>query len=148
MSDVSYAESVEVASPVLTCYRHRLDYGANLEAVNPNVTNLSRTDGGNAPGVGATYKFDVVIEGLGAIPTTLTVTEAVEPTRVVNDIDAGLVAHEVCTFTEIPGGTLVEIAATVAVPDDTDDAGRAFVEDSGRAQIRLELDTMKALLES
>lgn len=149
MGEVRYTETVDVAAPPERAWSYRLDF-SRLPEINPNVSGLRRTDGGTAPGVGAAYAFDVTIPGMGGpIPTTLVVTEAERPTRIANEMRSGLDAHEVCTFTPTPdGGTRIEFAVTVLVPDEGDTPElRSLIERSGREQVRLELELMKQRLE-
>lgn len=147
MAEVTYTETIDIAAPPEKVFEHRLDF-ANLPTVNPNVSNLSRTDGGSEPGVGATYAFDTTIPDMGTIPTTLTVVEVDPPKRIVNEMDAGLRAREVTTFEDVEGGTRVTFTVTVFAPEEIDDVGRDFIVGSGSTQVRLELEHMKRALEA
>ena len=60
----------DIAAPPERVYEHRLDF-TQLPLINPNVSNLERTDGSAEPGVGAAYKFDTTIEGMGNHPEFL-----------------------------------------------------------------------------
>jgi hypothetical protein len=75
------------------------------------------------------------------------VTEAVPGERIVNDMDAGVRAWEVCTFVPEGAGTRFEIAMSSSVPDDLGPEAIEQLADGGRAQLRLELDNIKRLLE-
>jgi uncharacterized protein YndB with AHSA1/START domain len=147
MAEVTYTESIDIEAPPETVYEHRLDF-TTLTEVNPNVTNLVRTDAGSEPGVGASYSFDTTIPDMGTIPTTLTVIATDPPKRIVNEMDAGLRARETTTFEPTPSGTRVTFEVTIFAPDEIDDAGRAFIIDSGSTQVRLELESMKRILEA
>jgi len=144
--EITYVEEIDVAASPEAVFDHRLDF-ENLPAVNPNVANLSRTDGGSAPGPGATYAFDTTIPGMGTIPTTLTVVEAKRPALIVNEMEAGLRAREVTTFSPAGEGTHVRFEVTIFAPDEVDEAGKAFIAESGSKQVRAELEHMKKALE-
>lgn len=145
MGEVRYSESIEIGAPPEEVWAYRLDF-ENLPVVNPGVTGFERVDGGTEPGVGATYSFTVATD-YGTVPCRLTVVEAEPGARVVDEMDAGLKAREVCTFTPTSEGTAVELTVAVEVPDDLDEAGRAFIEQAGRKPVRLELENMKRILE-
>ena len=108
---------------------------------------MQRTDGGEGLGVGARYAFEVDIPDMGAMPTTLTVLEAEPPSRLVNEMGSGLIkAREECTFTRSESGTLVTFEVTLSFPEEM--AGIAeMAEQSGREQVRGELELMKKQLE-
>lgn len=148
MTEVRYTEEADIEASPESVYEYRLDYERNLPAYNPNVSNMKRTDGGAEPGVGASYRFDVEIPNMGTMESTLTVLEAEQPTRIVNEMGSGAFrAQEVCTFTPRDSGTHVTFAVTVSFPDEM--AGVAtLAEESGRDQVRQELDLMKKNLES
>lgn len=146
MGEVRYVEEIHVEAPVEAVYAYRLDL-RHLADYNPNVSNLSPTDPGDESGEGSVYTFDVAIEGIGTVPTTLRIVAADPPARIENEMSAGLVAREVCTFAPRGEGTHVAFEVAVEVPDDLDGPGRAFIEASGRAQVRLELEGIKRALE-
>src|SRR5437588_10483776 len=109
---------------------------------------MERTDGRTELGTGAEYRFDVDIPNMGTMPSTLTVLEAVPPSRIVNSMGSGMFqATETCAFERVEGGTLVRFDVTVEFPDDMADVA-ALAESSGREQVRLELELMKKNLES
>jgi len=144
---ISYAEKADVAASPEKVWAYRLDF-ANLPLYNPNVSNFARTDGGTEPGPGATYAFEVTIPDMGTLPQTITVVEAEEPSRIVFETGPWY-AREVATFEPLPGGgTRVRFDLTASVPEEMDnDEGRAFIEQSGRKQLRLELGLLKEALE-
>ena len=149
MPELGFAEDIEIGAPVEAVYAYRLDF-ARLPDYNPNVSNLRRTRGAE-PGVGAEYSFDVSIEEMGgaAMPQTLKVVEAEQPTRIVFEVGPWY-AREICTFEpSAEGGTHVVFAYATYVPDELDnEEGRALIEQSGRRQARLELDLIKKNLEA
>lgn len=146
MREIRYRESVDIAVPPEEAWRYRLNFG-HLPDVNPSVSNLRRTDGGAEPGVGASYTFDLA-SSMGPRVCTLTVVEAVPHSRIVNEMEAGMRAREVCTFEPAgDGGTHMEFEVTVFVPDEAPDDLGPQIEGSGRAQIRLEMDMMRKALE-
>jgi hypothetical protein len=146
VAEISYNESIDIAVAPDVAWAYRLDY-ANLPEYSPIVSNLVRIDGDGEPGVGATYTFTNSTD-YGSFPTKLWVTEAERPSLIVHQIESGLPASEVCTFDPIDGGTRVTFAVTVIIPDDVDEAGRSFIEDSGRKPVRMELENIKKVLES
>ena len=148
MPEVRYSDEEHVDAPPEAMFEYRLDYERTLPEYNPNVSDIVRTDGGGKLGAGAAYAFQVEIPEMGAMPTTLTVTEAERPARIVNELGSGLImARETCTFVPSDGGTLVTFEVTLSFPEEM--AGIAeMAEQSGRDQVRLELDLMKKALES
>jgi uncharacterized protein YndB with AHSA1/START domain len=147
MPEVRYVEDEHIDAAPEAVFEYRLDYAANLPTYNPNVSKMERTDGGFELGVGAVYAFEVEIPDMGSMPTTLTVTEVDRPQRIVNVMGSGLiVAREECTFTQGDGGTLVAFEVTLTFPEEM--AGIAeMAEQSGREQVRIELELMKKALE-
>ncbi|HEX9712913.1 MAG TPA: SRPBCC family protein [Actinomycetota bacterium] len=143
---VVHVDEIDIAVPPERVYAHRLDF-FELAKINPNVANIERTDGGTEPGVGAVYKFDTTIEGMGTMPTTLTVTEAEDPGTVSNVMDAGLPARETTTFTPAGDGTHVRFEVTIDLPDGAEGL-EDMVRESTAKNVRLELEKMKTLLES
>ena len=147
MAEVRYSDEELIEASPQAVFDYRLDYGENLPQYNPNVSKMSRTDGGTELGPGAAYGFEVEIPNMGSMPTTLTVLEAEAPSRIVNEMGSGLItAREECRFAETDGGTLVTFEVTLTFPEDM--AGIAeMAEQSGREQVRLELELMKKQLE-
>jgi hypothetical protein len=147
MGEVRYSDDELIDATPEAVFAYRLDYGRTLTDYNPNVSKMERTDGGSEPGVGAAYAFEVDIPGMGSMPTSLTVIEAELPGRIVNEMGSGLIkAREQCTFTPSDGGTLVTFEVTLSFPEEM--AGIAeMAEQSGREQVRLELELMKKHLE-
>jgi uncharacterized membrane protein len=147
VAEVRYAEELEIDAPAEKLFAYRVDF-ENLPTYNPNVSNLRRTDGGSAPGPGATYEFDVTIPEMGGtLPNELRVLETAEPSRIVNETVSGpFRAHEVVTF-EGDGPTLARWDVTVTMPDEMAQV-IPIAEQSGREQLRVELEHMKKLLEA
>lgn len=147
MAEVRYAESVEIAVSPEVVYDYRINF-TTLPDYNPNVSNLRRTDAGNAPGAGAEYLFDLTLGGGPPMENPIRVVEATRPSRIVFDTGPGYMAREDCTFSPVgAGGTAVEFAYTISFPGDVDDDARSLIENSGREQARMELDNMKKILE-
>ena len=145
--EVSYSESIDIRAPAEKIFRHRLDF-MTLPDYMTQATNIRRVDGGVEPGPGAEYAFDLTIPGMGAMEAYIKVVEAEPPVRIVFDTgSAGMGGREVSTFTELPDGrTHVEFSFSMALPDEASD-GVSFVEDSGRASFRGELDGLKRFFE-
>ena len=145
--EVAYAESIDIEAPVDKVFAHRLDF-MNLPDYMTQCTNIRRTDGGDAPGPGADYAFDLTIPGMGAMEAYIKVLEVEAPHRIVFDTgSAGMGGREVSTFTELPGGgTHVEFAFAMSLPDEAKE-GVGFVEESGRSSFRGELDGLKRFFE-
>jgi uncharacterized protein YndB with AHSA1/START domain len=145
--EVSYVEAADVKAPIADVFAHRLDF-MNLPDYMTQATNIRRVDGGTEPGPGAEYVFDLTIPGMGAMEAYINVLEVEAPKRIVFDTgSAGMGGREVSTFTELPGGgTHVEFAFSMSLPDEAAE-GVSFVEDSGRASFRGELEGLKAMFE-
>ena len=147
MAEVGYSEEEDIEAPPEAVYEYRLDYEPNLPEYNPNVSNMQRIDEGKALGPGAIYSFDVDIPNMGQMPTTLTVKEALAPSRIVNEMGSGPIrARETCTFEPMNGGTRVVFDVLLTLPDELKEMGE-MAERSGREQVRLELELMKKALE-
>ena len=147
MAEVRYTEEAVVEAPLEDVYDYRLDYEHTLPEYNPNVSNIHRTDGRTELGVGAEYAFDVEIPGMGQMQSTLTVMEAVAPSRIVNRMGSGMFeATETCSFERVEDGTRVQFEVTVSFPEEMA-AVAELAERSGRDQVRLELDLMRKQLE-
>ncbi|MEX2459542.1 MAG: SRPBCC family protein [Actinomycetota bacterium] len=146
--EVRYTESGTVDAPPEAAYDLRADF-TRLADYNPNVTNLRRTDGGDALGAGAVYAFDVTIADMGGtVSSVLTVLEAEHPSRVATRTDSGVFsALEEVRFEPEGGGTRVTFDVIVELPDDME-AIAPIVDSSGREQVRLELDHMAKVLVS
>lgn len=138
----------DIAAPVDVVYLYRLD-GLNIPEYNPTVANLRRVDGGSEPGVGADYRFDITLPGMGTFESMHRVAEAESPSRIV--IETGnppLMAHEENLFTPMPdGGTHIEFRIAVSVPDEAKD-GIPFIEQTSLAQLTMEVDNIQRILES
>ncbi len=143
--DVRAEESVLIAVAPDVVWAYRLDY-RNLPAYNPHVTDLERLDDQRPPGPGARYRFNVDV-GAGPAPCVLTVRETVPGRRIVNDMEAAISASEVCTFAPEGEGTRFSIAMSSSLPEGLDEAMVEMATASGRAQLRLELDNVKRILE-
>lgn len=145
---LSYTEGADIGAPIERIFDYRLDY-LTLAEYNPNVSNVRRTDGGSEPGAGAAYRFDLTIPGMGQMESIIRVKEVDRPRRIVQDSGTDyMVANEICTFGPLPGGgTRVEFTVELDLPDDAKD-GLGFLEQSGREQLRIELHTLKKILES
>ncbi len=141
--ELSYAESVEVPAPVEKVFAYRLDF-MNLPGYMEQARNIRRVDGGTEPGPGAEYRFDLTISGMGEMEAFIKVLEVDPPGRIVFDTGStAMGGREVSTFIELPhGGTHVEFAFSIALPDEARD-GVGFVEESGRASFRGELQGLR-----
>jgi hypothetical protein len=146
--EIRYSEAGMLEAPPEAVFDLRLDF-TNLPAYNPNVSNLRRTDGGEDPGPGAVYEFDVTMPDMGGtIANVLTVLEAERPTRVLNQTESGpFVAIEDVRFEATGDGTQVTFDLTVRMPDDMA-AIAELAETSGREQVRVELEHMAEVLDS
>ena len=147
--EVSYSEEQVIGVPPDTLYLYRLDFEKNLPEYNPNVGNIRRTDPGTELGPGATYDFEVTMPEMGGtLPSTLHVLEVRQiPRTIVNETVSGVfTAREVVTFEPSDGGTQARFDVTVTFPDDMA-AVAEIAEQSGREQVRIELDHMKRELE-
>jgi uncharacterized protein YndB with AHSA1/START domain len=140
--------SRDIAAPIETVYTYRLD-GLNIPEYNPTVANLRRVDGGTVLGVGADYRFDITLRGMGTFESMHRVAEAESPKRIV--IETGnppLMAREENFFTPAPGGgTHIEFRIMVSVPDEAID-GIPFIEQTSREQLTMEVDNIQRILES
>lgn len=145
MPEVRTTDSIDIAAPPERIYAHRLDF-TQLPLINPNVMNLERVDTHEELGVGAKYKFDTRIEGMGDMPTTLRVTAADEPRSVSNVMDSGVTAKETVTIDPIEAGARVTFDLVVELPDGAEEL-IPMVRESSQQQVRLELENMKKLLE-
>jgi uncharacterized protein YndB with AHSA1/START domain len=140
-------ESIEIAAPPELVWAYRLDY-TTLPDYNPLVRPLERVDKGDAPGVGASYRFQVDM-GAGPIDAMLTVLEAVPYSRIVNDAAGeGGAAREVVTVVPANGGSRLQLAVTNQLPDDLDTGARDAIISASRAHVQLELENIKAALEA
>ena len=146
--ELGYAEEAVVDAPPEAVYAYRLDFEKNLPDYNPNVSTMRRTDGVKELGAGATYEFEVSMPEMGGtLPATLHVIEALELSRIVNETVSGVfLAREVVTFVPTDEGTRVRFDVTVTFPDEMAEVA-PIAEQSGRDQVRLELDHMKKHLE-
>ena len=145
--EVAYAESIDIDAPVDKVFAHRLDF-MNLPDYMDQCANIRRVDGGNEPGPGADYRFDLTIEGMGQLEAFITVVSVDAPKTIVFDTgSSGMGGQETSTFTELPGGgTHIEFALRMELPDEAKD-GISFIEDSGRGSFRNELAGLKRYFE-
>ena len=141
--EVAYAESIDIAAPVEKVVAHRLDF-MNLPGYMTQTSNIRRMDAGTEPGPGAEYRFDLTIPDMGQLEAYIRVKEVDPPHRIVFDTGSDAKGGtETSTFTELPnGGTHLEFALVLPVPDEAKD-GIAFIEESGRASFRGELEGLK-----
>jgi hypothetical protein len=149
VAEISYSEELEIRVPAETLFGYRLDFEKNLPQYNPNVGNMRRTDPGTDLGPGATYEFEVTMPEMGGtLPSTLRVIEIQQlPLTIINETLSGVFrAREVVTFEPSDGGTRARFEVTVTMPDDMAAVG-PLAEQSGREQVRLELDHMRKELE-
>jgi hypothetical protein len=145
MRDRSSTVQRELAATPAEIWAYRLDF-RNLPAYNPDVKNLERVVDGDADGVGATYRFELV-SPRGAFPVELEVTRT-EPDRVVAiEMRGALPAAEVFTVEALDADgdqprSSVTVALTLRIPDeypaDSDDSLLA----SGIRQLDDELEAM------
>ena len=141
----------ELAATPAEIWAYRLDF-RNLPAYNSDVKNLERLADGDADGVGATYRFDLVGPG-GAFPVELEVTRT-EPDRVVAiEMRGALPAAEVFTVEALEldadgdePRSSVTIALTLRIPDEFPAGGDDGLLTSGVRQLDAELDGMAAAL--
>jgi uncharacterized protein YndB with AHSA1/START domain len=145
--EVAYAESIDIDAPIDKVFAHRLDF-MNLPGYMTQTSNIRRTDGGNEPGPGAEYLFDLTIPDMGQMESYIRVKEMNPPHTIVFDTGSGAMGGtETSTFTELPdGGTHVEFALVLPLPDEAKD-GIAFIEQSGRSSFRGELEGLKRYFE-
>lgn len=146
--EVRYTESGTVEASLEAAYDLRVDF-ARLGDYNPNVSNLRRTDGGDASGPGAVYAFDVTMPDMGGtVSSVLTVLVAERPAWVSTRTDSGVFsALEDVRFEPEGGSTRITFDVVVEVPDDME-AIAPIVDSTGREQVRLELDHMAKVLAS
>jgi hypothetical protein len=139
----------EVVATPAEIWAYRLDF-RNLPAYNSDVKSLERLADGDADGVGATYRFDLVGPG-GAFPVELEVTRT-EPDRVVAiDMRGALPAAEVFTVEALGAEddeprSSVAIALTLRIPDEFPVGGDDGLLASGVRQLEAELEGMAAAL--
>jgi uncharacterized membrane protein len=147
--EILYREEALIDVPSASVFAYRLDFEKNLPGYNPNVSNVRRRDGRTELGADALYEFDVSMPEMGGtLPATLRVLEVDKDKRIVNETASGVfTAREVVTFTPNGGATLVRFEVSVAFPDDMA-AVAPLAEQSGREQVRLELEHMKKHLEN
>jgi hypothetical protein len=148
MREQSSTVQRELAANPTEIWAYRLDF-RNLPAYNSDVKNLERLAEGDAGGVGATYRFDLVGPG-GAFPVELEVIRT-EPDRVVAiEMRGALPAAEVFTVKglDVDSGerSSVAIALTLRIPDEFPAEGDDGLLASGVRQLEAELDGMATAL--
>lgn len=147
MAEVRYTASATIAAPLEAVFDYRLDF-ATLPAYNPNVNNLRQVVG-DGPGKGAEYLFDLVlVEGVDPIESPLRVLEVDRAARIVIETGPGHMARETCTFSDTGGATVCEFDTVLTFPGELDDASADAVRAQGLAQVELELQLMKKILEA
>jgi len=144
VADVAYVEHGVIAADIARVYAYRLDF-ANLPAYNPSVSNM-RQVAGDAPGVGAEYRFDLTLGG-ATIETPLRVVEATPHERIVIDVGPAYMARETCVLSERDAGTAIEFSTVVSFPGEIDAAAADAVRAQGSEQVRIEIELMKKNLE-
>ncbi len=150
--------SVEIDAPRQEVYAFRLDC-LHLPALNPQVRDVRRVDGGTeGPGVGTRYRCEVDL-ARGSCVATVDVVEAVAPSRIVLDMEAfapgasptpgsGLRSVETAELAALPEGrTRVQVELTVFVNDGVGPEAQAEIEASAGEATRFELAAMKRALE-
>jgi uncharacterized protein YndB with AHSA1/START domain len=137
-ADVELSETIRATPERVFAYRRDIE---NLPEYNPDVLGLER--------VGEAYRFRVRVLGGMSFRTTLTVREAIEPTRIVFDIASIFDAREVCTFEPTVDGTRVRFTTHIDSPGGVFGrlVDRFFVLPNLRRQMAAELTKMKARLE-
>jgi uncharacterized membrane protein len=132
--------SETMRAPPERVFAYRRDLG-NLPEYNPDVTRLT--------GEGRLYHFHVRVFGPISWPTTLTVTEASAPTRLVFEMTSLMDARETCVFEPTEDGTCVHFELRVASPGGIFGRwlDRWFVVPTARRQIAAELAKIKERLE-
>jgi hypothetical protein len=145
-------EHVDIAVPPAAVWAYRLDF-SNLPAYNRDVSGVERIaagsgDGGEA-GAGARYRFQLDT-ARGPHPVELAVTEAVDSVRVAATMTGSMTANEVFTVGGLDDDRITHatLILWLDVPDGLDTGTVQAMLDSGRAQIRGELDRMRHNLEA
>ena len=134
-------------------FDYRLDFAANLMTYNPNVKEVRQIQG-NGPGPGSKYRVRVRLGPGVRSYSTLTVTEASRPTRVCDDAEASIPAHEEVTFepVSLPGGAAGTAVRFLVVTSPRGLFARLadtlLVPGSTRRQVRTELNLMRQHLEA
>src|SRR2546430_6908912 len=147
--EATYGESEEINAPAEAIYDYRLDF-VKLADYNENVTNIKLVkEGKDRLGEGAEYTFDLQLPGWDPMKAFLKVIETDRPNRIVTDTGTdALAGREVNTFEQLPDGSVkFSINFTILLPDEAKD-GVEFMEKSGRAQYRIQLEGIRKALEA
>jgi hypothetical protein len=140
-------ETVTIRAAPERVFAYRLDV-TRLPEYNPDVLGLRALTNGS-PSDGSRYRFRLRLLPWVSLPTTLTISEVLAPTRLVFEIASLMSAREVCTFEASGDGTRVRFETTVKTPRGPVGRliDRAFVVPNARRQLRVELARMKERLE-
>jgi hypothetical protein len=146
-------ESATFGVPAHDVWAYRLDF-AHLPDYNPDVSGVTRVaDGegeGGVSGGGARYRFtlnDPRRPGAGQ-PVELWTINVVESELVTAGMNGGGEAYEEFVVRPLgPERCEATLTLWVTVPDGLPDETAAAIAESGRVQIRKELDLMQLVLE-
>ena len=137
-----------------TVWQYRLDF-SNLPEYNPDVSNLTRTQEGQAiraggtNGPGARYSFTMADpQSPPGQPVELWIVDAVHPTMVAAGMKGGTEAYE--EFVVLPQGAHAceaTLMLWILLPDGLSDDVLTAASASGLAQIEKEMLLMKEALE-
>jgi len=141
--------------PAEVVWHYRLDF-SNLPAYNPDVSDVQRTQDGEADSVGgvcgpgARYTFwlaDAGGEGTRH-PVELWVTDATEPTMVAAGMDGGHEAYEEFTVRALDGDACeATLTLWVTLPEGLPDEVVSVAAAASMEQISKELRLMQQVLE-
>ncbi len=142
-------EHIDIAVPAETAWAYRLDF-SNLPEYNAAVGDVRRVADGAGPGgvlgAGAEYRFSLTV-GSASHPVSLRTTEAVEGRRVAAWMDGGMSANEAFVVEPTDSGCHAVLTLWVDLPPGIPEETAASLRESGRVQIRSELDHMREVLE-
>ena len=159
MRPISGREAIEIAAPRAEVYAFRLDC-RNLPQLNPAVRNVRRVDGAaGPPSAGTRYTCDVDLHW-GECAAMVEITQAVEPSLIVLEMETVLRAHpedarrrvrsqETARLSATArGGTFLEVELTLYPAQGSTEAELAAMEANAGAPINVELAAMKMALET
>jgi hypothetical protein len=152
--DPSAVASATFSVPAEAVWQYRLDF-SNLPEYNPDVSNLTRTQEGQAiraggtNGAGARYSFTMADrQNPAGQPVELWIVDAVHPTMIAAGMKGGTEAYE--EFVVLPRGEHAceaTLMLWILLPEGLSDDVLAAASASGLAQIEKEMLLMKEALE-
>jgi hypothetical protein len=146
-------ESATFSAPAHDVWAYRLDF-ANLPDYNPDVSGVERvadgTGAGGAQGGGARYRFTLTDPRRpdAGQPVELWTIDVTEAELVTAGMKGGGEAYEEFVVRALdPGRCEATLTLWVTIPDGLPAATVVAIAESGRQQIRKELDLMQLVLE-